>query len=172
MHYYKNVIAVVVLVTNVNTIHWSSSVTASTRISSCVVYIKMTLFNTRIRCMKLVNKILTASHFEILLIKPWCYPILSSFLLVSSYVGIWMNSLWKMYLSEMLFSNVSANDDSYCRIMLLLLICLIEIGVNKQVLRGRGVHPFLCRWWNKRMYHFSKAPCVEITWFDILIGFR
>ena len=40
---------------------------------------------------------------------------------------------WKMYLSEMLFSNVSANDDSYCRIMLLLLICLIEIGVNKQV---------------------------------------
>ena len=42
-----------------------------------------------------------------------------------------------MYLSEMLLSNVSANDDSYCRIMLLLLICLIEIGVNKQVLRGR-----------------------------------
>ena len=22
------------------------------------------------------------------------------------------------------------------------------------------------------MYHFSKAPCVEITWFYILIGFR
>ena len=114
----------------------------------------------------------STEKFEILLIKAWCYTILSSYFLLSSYVGIWTYSLWKMYLSEMLFSNVSANDDSYCRIMLLLLICLIEIGVNKQVLRGRGVHPFLSRWWNKRMYHFSKAPCVEITWFYILIGFR
>ena len=95
------------------------------------------------------------------------------FLFTRKFICRYMNEFpWNMYLSEMLFSNVSANDDSYCRIMLLLLICLIEIGVNKQVLRGRGVHPFLSRWWNKRMYHFSKAPCVEITWFYILIGFR
>lgn len=99
--------------------------------------------------------------------------ILSYLPFTRKFICRYMNEFpWKMYLSEMLFSNVSANDDSYCRIMLLLLICLIEIGVNKQVLRGRGVHPFLCRWWNKRMYHFSKAPCVEITWFYILIGFR
>ena len=63
-----------------------------------------------------------------------------------------IDSLWKTNV-KYLHAAVSSNDDSYCRIMLLLLICLIEIGVNKQV--------YVCVSVSKKV--FTLTDCIIIV---------